>query len=323
MERLSRSLGTVAGLLLLATLTSASSARAQGPLAPAGEHAAAQDAHRHALALFDRGQFGEALAEFKRAYGLSPSFRIQYNIGLSQVALGDAAGAVEAFGLYLREGGERIPAPRRAQVEAEMARLSKQLGSLQLDVDDPDSEVMLDGAPLGQGPWSRALQLNQGKHTVAVRSSDGTLRTQTIQLSAGQQQRLRFDRRSARADASSGGPRDPAAPPVLAPPPERRVPWFAWGVTGALGVGATVSGVLALNAHADERDAQARQGVTGDELRAARDKVGKWALASDVLLAGTAVAAGVSLYLTLKPSPRAAETALLVGPGALALRGRF
>lgn len=298
-------------------------ARAQDS-APGAEHAAAQDAHRRALELFDHGQYAEALAEFKRAYNLAPSFRIQYNIGLSQVALGDPAAAVDAFDIYLREGGERIPEQRRKQVESEVARLSKQLAWLSLEVDEPNSEVTLDGASLSPGPFSQRLRLNQGKHTVAVRSSDGTLKTQTVQLTGAQEQRLHFE---AQHGAAGGQPRTEAAGAAQAQPaapPPRTVPWVAWGVTGALGAGAAVAGILALNAHADERDAQARQGVTANDLQAARDKVKTRALVTDVLLAGTVVAAGVSVYLTLKPGESTdTATALVVGPGAVHLRGSF
>ena len=297
----------------------------QAPVADES-HGAAQDAHRHALELFDRGHFAEALAEFKRAYALSPSFRILYNMGLSDVALGDALGAVEAFSNYLREGGERIPAQRRASVEAEIARLSKQLGWLTIDADEPGAEVTIDGALLGQTPISHRLRLNAGRHTVAVRSADGTLKTQTVTLVMGEEQRLRFQgRSSASAQSTSAAAIESTsgATPVAGKRPE--VPWIAWGVTGVLGASAAVTGLLALGAHSDEREVQAREGVTHQDLAAARSKVENFALASDILLAGTAVAAGVSLYFTLRPSPSAAEsqTSLLVGPGSVSFRRSF
>jgi hypothetical protein len=293
--------------------------------APVAEHAAAQDAHRRALELFDHGQYSEALAEFKRAYNLAPSFRIQYNIGLSQVALGDPAAAVDAFDIYLREGGDRIPEQRRKQVESEVARLSKQLSWLTLEVEEPNSEISLDGTSLAPGPTSQRLRLNQGKHTVAVRSSDGTIKTQTVQLSGAQEQRLHFDaqHRSGTSSVSAEGTTSPSPAPVAAPP-ARKVPWLAWGITGALGVGTGVAGILALNAHADERDAQAKQGVSPTELQDARDKVKTRALVTDVLLAGTVIAAGVSVYFTLKPGQsEESATALVIGAGSLHLRGAF
>lgn len=316
----------IALVCALGALAAARPALAQEKPPADDSHAAAQDAHRHGLELFDRGHYAEALAEFKRAYGLAPSFRILYNMGLSDVALGDAAGAVEAFSSYLREGGERIPADRRATVEGEIARLSKQLGWLTIEADEAGAEVMLDGVLLGHAPVSRQLRLTAGRHTVAVRSADGTLKTQSVTLVMGEEQRLHFQARSA-VTTSSAAPAvaatstSDAARPAA---PRRQVPWVAWGVTGALGASAAVTGLLALGAHSDEREVQARQGVTGEDLHAARSKVENFALATDILLAGTAVAAGVSLYFTLRPSASSeTRTALVVGPGSIGLRRSF
>lgn len=294
------------------------------PQASEANRLAAQDAHRHALELFDRGQHAEALAEFKRAYALAPSFRILYNIGLSDVALGDSLSALDAFASYLREGGDRIPASRRTQVEAEIARLSKLLASLNIEVEEPAAEVTVDGTLLGPGPISQQLRLSSGRHTVGVRSADGTVKTQSVTLTAGGEQSLRFQAPSATATAS------PLAPGV-SPPAEttsgrhREFPWIAWGVTGALGASAAVTGVLALNAHADERDAKTRQGITLDALQAAHDKVQNFALATDILLVGTALSAGVSVYLTFRPthSAEASQTSLLLSPGQIGLRHDF
>jgi hypothetical protein len=95
-------------------------------------------------------------------------------------------------------------------------------------------------------------------------------------------------------------------------------------VTGALGASAVITGGLALSAHASQHDEQTRKGVTHEELVAARDKVANLALASDILLAGTALAAGVSVYLTFRPvhAPESA-TSLVVAPGSIMLRRTF
>jgi hypothetical protein len=316
-----------AGLLALAI---AASVLAVAPLATAQEEAvasegkrlAAQEAYQQAVQLFDRAKYAEALAEFKRAYTLAPSFRISYNIGLCHAALGDALSAVQAFGSYLRDGGERIAAPRRKQVEAEVARLSQQLAWLSIQVDEPSAAVTVDGAPLAKGPFSRQVQLNAGRHDIAVQSADGTIKTQSVTLPAAGEQRLHFPAPGAAASATASPVTDTA--PAGRASPQREVPWIAWGVTGALGASAVVTGVLALSAHGDERDLKTKQGVRPEELAAARDKVGNLALATDILLAGTALAAGVSVYFTLRqPSGEEPRTSLLLAPGSVSVRGRF
>ena len=321
-----RRLGRLAAGVALACCGVALPAAAQEPEPTESNRVAAQDAHRHALELFDRGRHAEALTEFKRAYGLSPSFRILYNIGLSQAALGDSLLAVEAFSSYLREGAERIPGDRRQQIEAEIARLSKLLGWLNIDVAEPGAEVTLDGALLGQGPVSRQLRLNKGRHTVAVRSADGTLKTQSVTLAAGEEQRLRFQAQTTTPPSVGPAAENGSAPAHVdsAPPVRHGVPWAAWGVTGVLGVSAGVAGILALTAHGDEKDAHAKRGVTPGELREARERVENRALATDVLLASTVLAAGVSTYLTLRAGhSEDSQTSLLVAPGLVTLRRSF
>ena len=323
MSRRARALGAFG--IALGLFGVAAPSLAQEAEATESNRLAAQDAHRHALELFDHGRHAEALAEFKRAYRLAPSFRILYNIGLSEAALGDSQAAVEAFSSYLHEGGERVAADRQKQVEAEITRLSKLLGWLNIDVDETGAEITLDGALLGRGPASRQLRLNTGRHTVAVRSADGTLKTQSVTLAAGEEQRLRFEAQTSTPTAGSPAAASAAtASNATAPRSAHAVPWVAWGVTGVLGASAAVSGVLALSAHADEHDAQVRRGVTHEELQAARDKVEARALATDILLAGTVVAAGVSTYLTFRSRrSQEGETSLLLTPGWVTLRRSF
>lgn len=324
MATLSRLLAVATPTLVAALLLAPAPALAQPAPATDQQRTRAQEAHRHALELFDRGRHAEALVEFKRAYGLSPSFRILYNVGLCQAALGDSVAAVEAFSGYLREGGERIASARRAQVDAEIARLSKELAWLKIDVEERAAEVTVDGASLGQGPFSREVRLNRGRHTVSVRSADGTVKTQSITLEANGAPHLRFDAQRSGVPGSAPVAQGGVAATPAAEPPTRQAAWIAWGVTGALGISAAVTGVVAVRAHGDERDVQAKQGVNPDELLAARDKVQSFALATDILLVGTALAAGVSIYLTFRSeSPRESQTALLLAPGSVALRRSF
>ena len=324
MARVTRGWGFGALLVAAGLLVVPRSAEAQGAEPSAADRSAAQEAYRHAVESFDANRHAEALIDFKRAYALAPAFRILYNIGLCQAALGDSLAAVEAFSGYLRQGGARIESPRRAQIDAEIARLSKQLAWLTLEVVEPGAELSVDGAVVGIGPLTRELRLNAGRHGIEVRSADGTLKTQSVTLGAGSEQRLRFEAHGVSASASSASP-DSGSPASSTPAAQRReVPWLAWGVTGALGVSTAITGVVALRAHGDEEDLQAKQGVSRQDLLGARDKVKNFALATDVLLACTLVATGVSLYLTLKPSAsEQPSTALVVGPAQLSLRGRF
>lgn len=86
-----------------------------------------------ARAHFDQGvafaktnAYEAALAEFERAYELVPHYGVLYNIAQAQLALGRTAQARASFERYLSEGGSAITAVRRAEVEAQLARLPAQ-----------------------------------------------------------------------------------------------------------------------------------------------------------------------------------------------------
>jgi hypothetical protein len=101
----------------------------------------------------------------------------------------------------------------------------------------------------------------------------------------------------------------PSTPTPTTPvePPPRTIPWVGWVITGAFAVGTGVTGGLALSASSDLKTKIGTLGVTQQEIDSAHSKTVALGIASDALLGATAVAAGLSLFFTLRtPS---AETA--------------
>ena len=305
--------------LALLSLTLAPAAVSAQP-APVDE---ARQSFERGLAHFDRGEHRAALRELERAYELAPSYRIFYNIGQVNVALGDSAAALTAFQRYLREGAARVPAARREQVEREIARLSQRAAALVVDVDVDEATIAVDGRSLGQSPLPGRVWLNPGSHRVTA-SARGETREQSIDLSAGDDRVLRFELEKPEAPALAPAEAAPESPPANREESSAGVPWVAWGITGALAVGAGVTGGLALSARSTEQDLKDQEGVSKSSLEDARSDVARWALVSDVFLAATVVSAGVSLYLTLDSGEEGAgETAIVVAPGSVSARFRF
>jgi hypothetical protein len=145
------------------------------PLAPAQEDDSVAQARAHferALALVDANKHGEAAVEFRRAYEAKPHYSVLYNLGQAQLASGSYVEAYEALGAYLKEGGDRVPGKRRAELEAELARLVGRIGELHIAVEPADALVRVDGKPVVAG--GEALRLEAGTHTVAA-SREGRL----------------------------------------------------------------------------------------------------------------------------------------------------
>ncbi len=109
--------------VLLATLLAlvAWPARADDPRGDARAH------YAKGLELGSQNGYEGALKEFNEAYAISPQFAVLYNIGQAQLALGHTAEAIEALDRYLRDGGDRISAARRLQVERQIVQLRSKL----------------------------------------------------------------------------------------------------------------------------------------------------------------------------------------------------
>ncbi|HVY25812.1 MAG TPA: hypothetical protein VHB79_04645 [Polyangiaceae bacterium] len=255
----------------------------------------ARDSYEKALRLYDQKEYRAALAELELAERLAPSFKLYYNIALVNLALDDSAAALRAFESYLELGRSTIDSERVAQVEQQVKSLRSKVATLQVEVGNSEAVVLVDGAEVGPSPL-RNFYLNVGHHDVQVRAADGRRSApQSLELRAGAAVNLRLE-----LEAATASP--PALPEPAKPTPKPHaadLPWAAYGVTAVLTGAFAATGVLALNARADERDAQHR--LTNEaELQDARQKVSHLALTTDILLGAALVSAGVATYLTLK-----------------------
>ena len=117
-----------------------------------------------------------------------------------------------------------------------------------------------------------------------------------------------------------------AGPPV--------VPIILWSLTGALAVGTGVTGALALTADSTLDRLKTEPGNTEQQIVEQADSAKTLALITDILLAGTAVSAGVATVFTIlelssggeeQPTagPPPAEARLRLTPLGLSLDGTF
>src|SRR5688500_11544745 len=106
-------LGLAFALVLTAYIPSAFAQAAPPPEPPkAGDSKEAQEHFQRARTLYDEGDFNLALIEFKRAYDISPNYRVLYNIGQVNIQLFNYAAARKALGQYLEDGGQEISSGR-------------------------------------------------------------------------------------------------------------------------------------------------------------------------------------------------------------------
>jgi hypothetical protein len=148
---------------------------AQASLMPEVAHAQASDAARtEARARFDRGlrlfnqQDNEgALAEFQRAYELSPHPLLLYNIGLVYSAMGKPVAAVDVFDKLLAAPAG-LDAGRLGRVQTERDLQLQRVGEIVIQGGVDGARVELDGFEVGTVPLAAPLRASSGVHVVAL-----------------------------------------------------------------------------------------------------------------------------------------------------------
>jgi Tfp pilus assembly protein PilF len=303
----------------------------------------AQRRYKRGLELFNEGQYEASMIEFRRAYELAPSYKILFNIAQVNRQINDYARAVEFFERYLREGGSNLAPARVAEVQKELERLRQRVARLEVTSNVAGAEVSVDDLSVGRTPFAQPLLVNAGRRKLVAVAEGRPSVTRVVEVAGAESMRVPLDFAEvpdlARAPppgvAPAPAPVGPRATPAEAPPgagpqaaPGPRVPWLAWGVTGALAVGAGVTGVLALQAQSHFEEHRETFNTTRAELDDQNDKARRLGIVTDVLIGATAIAAGVSLYLTLSAGPQgggatAGAVRLRVGPGGAGLAATF
>src|SRR5688500_535179 len=125
--------------------------------------AEARQRYKKGLDLYEDGAFDAALIEFQRAYDTAPSYKILYNIGLVHLQLNDYAGALRSFKKYLDDGGKRLDAKRRGEVEREVKKLEGRVANLEIKSNVEGAEVLVDDLEVGETPLDAAVLVNAGK----------------------------------------------------------------------------------------------------------------------------------------------------------------
>lgn len=294
------------------------------------------EAHRRfqrATELYEENNFAGALAEFRRAYAIAPNYRVLYNIGQLCFLVQDYPCAFESFNRYLSEGAGEIPGERRQEVQRDVARLQARVARLRIVADQPGAEVTIDNVSVGKTPLREPVLVAAGRPEVRVTLRGFVPFTRVVELAGMESARVDVEllplgagpaAGSAAGLVSSGA----AASDKTAARSGGGVPLTPWVLTGALAVAAGTTGGLALWSSNDLKQARSEVGTTSADLDAKATRTRRLALASDILIGSTIVAAGISTYLTLSAGSAPARSggeglSVRVGPGSIGLSGAF
>jgi hypothetical protein len=269
-------------------------------------HAFAEDASSHfeqGVAFFKDGDFEGALVSFKRAYELSPEYRVLYNLGQTSRELRDYASALENFERYLAEGGNEIEEARRKRVEGWITELKPKVARLTIKTNVAGAEVTVDDLSRGKTPLEGALIVNAGRRKISLVKS-GYATVQRIVEVAGTQP-VSLDLELVPLDSQAPVPTGIANPSASAAPTTSTsvpseptpAPWIALAGTAAFGITTGVLGGVSLSKKSALDDELARFPSNGESIEAARGTAKDFALATDIMAGITIASAAVTVVL--------------------------
>lgn len=323
-----RSLLLVLGLVSL--LGSGSAAASEGT-----DAAEAAARFQRAVDMYREGGYEGALAEFRKAYQISPSYRVLYNIAQAQYALHDFVGAHKSLMQYVNEGGNEISTERRLQVDEMFARLGERIGRIQVTTNVSGADIRIDDVSVGTSPIAEPIPVNVGTRKVSAikAGSPEMFRVVTVAGKENLKIELRIDEPSRPLSAASisSSKSLPITVTTEARSEPSHIPLIlsaSVAVTCAVATG--VFGYLALDAQKKFKDQVNTFPNSSTEIENARTQSKRYAYLADGFGAATVVSGGIALYLALthhwsKPKSTKTTQEVVFAPtlGGMAVQGTF
>jgi hypothetical protein len=333
---------SVAALILA---FSAVDARAEVPITP--EARAHFAAGVNLLRDPDGARYEEAYREFQAAYAASPSYKILGNLGLCAMKLERDGEAVEFYSKYLTEAANDIQPEEKKQIETDLATIKAGVVRLTVESNVPDVTIA-DIRVTSRGErilnvyamkgTKAEIGVRAGHHELTLRAPGYDDSMQPFDAGSGSKATHTFVMKKKGEGAPAASATGPVPPPTAssaAPPPPkettRPVPtgvYIGVAATGAFAIGAAITGIMATGKKSDFD--KANDGTDPSAAEDAKKSGQSLNLITDVLLAGTVVAGGVTAYLFFsRPEETAASNRLRIAPsvgsngGGLVAVGRF
>lgn len=222
---------------------------------PAPAAAASADDKDRARALFEEaaaargeGRWADVRRLLEESIAVFPQFATAWNLVTAEERLDDLP-AAEALLIRIRDGEfGALETKERSAVLKRLERVSRELGTLLVEVTGQDATIEVDGVSRGPAPAAKsaALRVTAGTHLVVAVGRDGRRLERSLDVARGAERTVRLSFPAALEVAPST-----LGAPILDPPPEPSPsawssPWL-WGAIGAAVVGGAVLTVVVLS----------------------------------------------------------------------------
>lgn len=272
--------------------------------------------------LYKDGDYRASIIEFRRAYELVPSWRIQYNLAQACAEVQDHPCTLRALEAYLAGGGAEVPEDRRTAVEAELRRVRGRVARVHVTVNREGADVLVDEATVGKSPLAEAALVGAGRRKVSAILPSGQTQTKLVDVAGGDDLTVALEFVDAPVVVAPVARDVPVA--RAEEPPSRTPVVIGLVATGVLAAGTATTGILGLSAKSDFDKELDRLPGSEDAIAKARSRTDTFATVTDVLGAATLVAAGVTVYLALtRHAPPKPSVGLTILPSPTGIAGRF
>jgi len=323
-------LPTLAAVFVLAL---ASPARAAGPADSSNATEKARAVFHQGVQLYNEGSFEGALAEFRKAYELSPNYRLLYNIAQTYFDLHDYVSSWRTLKQYAQEGGNELSATRRAEVSELNQKLEDRIAYLEIGCNLEGADIRVDDMSVGSSPLTSSIMVNAGPRRVAAIKPGYAVTARMVTVGGREVAKVALEMVTLAQSPADGLVTLKGMPPSFLEVESARKPRrvgliTSTVVTAGFAIATGVFGVFALKAKDDFDHELDKIPNTKDGIDSARTRVKHLAYATDALGAATLVSGGVALYFLLADSgaPKSpAKTTVAVAPtvGGLSLHGEW
>ncbi|MBN2717064.1 MAG: tetratricopeptide repeat protein [Deltaproteobacteria bacterium] len=300
----------------------------------------AKKAFDKGTALFEKEQYVDAAAQFRKAYDLRPNWKLLYNIGQCEAAARNYALALELFESYLVQGGDNIEMTRAEDLLIEIDRLKKLVGYLDIKGAPVGAEVIVNTDMRSKTPLLGPLAITASiENKVIIQKDEEILYDRSLKVHSGQTVTIDLSEKDAGVEqpvASEPGSPDtvnaPAAsnteaasaedaknsePSVVDVSRYKRVKiagWITFGTGAGALIASAVTGGIAYSKKVDL--APLCKGGCPDELLGEKEKMANLGRASDVLvISGAAVATtGLAILIVARVKEKKAKRNLAIAP---------
>jgi hypothetical protein len=145
----------------------------------------ARERFERGVELADAGNYGAAMVEFQRAYELTHNPLVLFNISATHEALGHFVEALDAMLQYAAQAPAATVAQRRQEIDAAIARLQARVGTIEVAVDVPGLEVLVDGLSRPTAVARQGLRVSAGRHRVVLSAPGYRTREVDVDVAGG------------------------------------------------------------------------------------------------------------------------------------------